>query len=69
MNRKVTIFEGLKEMFANVTIVYICYALVQWEPNPMKWNFITQCFAVFMACVYFPYRDNQRCKKERDKVE
>lgn len=64
MGRKVTIEEGLKEMLGNITIVYICYGLIQWEPNPWKWNHICQGFAVFMACVYFPYRDNQRWKKE-----
>jgi hypothetical protein len=69
MGRKVTIKEGLSEMFVNITIVYICYAPVQWEPNPLKWNFSVQCLAVFMACVYFPYMSNQRWKREQDKVE
>ena len=67
MGRKVTIKEGLMEMLGNITIVYICYALVQWEPNPLRWNFIIQCFAVFMACIYFPYRDNQRWERDREK--
>ena len=66
MGRKVTISEGLSEMTGNITIVYICYGLIQWESNPLKWNPIVQCFAVFMACVYFPYRDNQKWKREQD---
>lgn len=66
ISRKVTIKEGLKELAGNVTIVYICYGLVQWEANPLKWNLIAQWFAIFMACVYFPYRDNQKWKREQD---
>jgi hypothetical protein len=69
MSRKVTIKQGLSEMSINITIVYICYTLAQWQPNPLKWDFSVQCLAVFMACVYFPYRDNQRWKREQAKGE
>jgi len=67
MGRKVTIVEGLKEALGNLTIVYIFYGLIQWESNPLKWNPIVQCFAVFMGCIYFPYRDNKKWKKEQDR--
>jgi hypothetical protein len=67
MSRKVTLAEGLREAAGNLTIVYICYALIQWEPNPLKWNPIVQYFAIFMSCIYFPYRDNQRWERDKDK--
>ena len=69
MGRKVTIEEGLRELFSNLSLVYACYALIQWETNPLKWDFGSQCFAIFMACIYFPYRDNQRWKRDKDKEE
>lgn len=69
MGRKVTINQGLRELLKNLSLVYSCYALVQWELNPLRWNFTSQCFAVFMACIYLPYRDNQRWERDREKDE